>query len=1000
MIEQLSKAGIPGILAMRFPITDPGAQVFTTALYAMLAKGATLTHAVANAREAMWQNIREQRRVAPELYHIDEWFTTVLYLNQYIGPLVDLRQPYYLSDDFYPRSRFESGATSRFIGQGFIGRKRYLIRLRKAFMQHRHVCLLGLGGLGKTTLAEAFARSYRNRALTVLKFEGLEINIATILKRIYAHFCTLRDVPEDMKISLGAVVENKDLLPADRLGRLLRSCLDPNGTILLFDNFEDVQTGNAGVLKNRIESEELREFLIYLCENAPENCHVLFTTRYQIVDLDLIVEHLSVAKLTYAEQYRLMNFAAHSSPKNPFGRLVWHEREAIIRRFDGHPRAYEFLEALLSRDPTLNWESVDAALGKAEAQVIENLLIDRVYAQMTVEVRSVFRAATVFIAPTRVEALAAVTGQPPATLISVLRTLAQWSVCWLDDEQQSFEIHRLTRTWSEPKLFTEAAHRELSEKAGTFFFEQNTLESHLLAKAYFERAQATEAMIKVTRILERNFRSNGICRQAIDLNKIILDVSGNEEYVLDALNNLGELYANLAEYAEALDYYFEVLRQRMHTGDVAGLASILNNIGNVYTSRGEYVQAKDYLRQSLEHWKACGKMQYADAPLNNLATIALSEGDVLGAIHYLDEALVIAREKANLIGLGAILNSLGQAWSVRGESEKALNYYTESLEIRQQINDQKGIGVTLSSLGSEYELRGDQKNALEYYLKSLKVCSAIEDKRGMAKLLTSLAGIMQDQGEFEKAINYLETSLSLRKTIGDKAGEAETLNNLGTVYLDRSEYTQAKSLFYASRDLSVAILSLPGEGTALQNLAIIYYHEDNLSKAVEYINRSLEIKRLTVDKRGEAEVLVSFGGILRMIENKEEKALEMLECGLQIALELNMARMAGTAYNNMSMVYKKRNEYQKALEYLNASATMAQKTGDLPALGLIWNNIGVLFFDLNDFDRAIPCLMRSYALFDEIKSANKGVPAEYLADIINQIGKQRFEAILKLNLTG
>ncbi|MBK9488265.1 MAG: CHAT domain-containing protein [Haliscomenobacter sp.] len=106
VVEQLAEFGLPSIVAMRFSVTDDGAKVFTTALYAALSKGETLTHALAAARESLWQYLLEQRRLDPHRPHLAEWFTPVVYLNQYTEALVNPKEKYVLPEDFTPAAIF------------------------------------------------------------------------------------------------------------------------------------------------------------------------------------------------------------------------------------------------------------------------------------------------------------------------------------------------------------------------------------------------------------------------------------------------------------------------------------------------------------------------------------------------------------------------------------------------------------------------------------------------------------------------------------------------------------------------------------------------------------------------------------------------------------------------------------------------------------------------------------------------------------------------------
>ncbi len=363
----------------------------------------------------------------------------------------------------------------------------------------------GLGGLGKTTTVEAFAHHYRQRyGYEVQIFRGgSEIQEAVILEQIFEKWKDETSPKDFVAKQLKAKIDSPEVAPEQKLQLLINNCLAGRRTILILDNFEDVQTDADGAQQQAIVSETLRAFIRYLLQNSPPDCHVLFTTRYAITGLDGLVTHLKLDKLTYAEQYRYLNF----SPT--LRQIPLAERDLLHRRFDGHPRALQFLEGLLTKDPATDLPTL---VQQAEGQVFENLLLGRIYDRLTAHEREVFTVASVFFSRSTQTALSAVLPIESAALAPVLTALRDWSLCFWDETAQVFEVHALTREWmrkqNQPTL---DRFKTISHQLGVYYQEQPTWEDDVLAKGYFEQAEAWEDYATTAFRLESHYRLIGPC---------------------------------------------------------------------------------------------------------------------------------------------------------------------------------------------------------------------------------------------------------------------------------------------------------------------------------------------------------------------------------------------------------------------------------------------------------------------------------------------------------
>ncbi len=633
VIEQVAAYGIPSIVAMRFAVTDEGAKVFTTELYTQLAKGLPLTRALAYAREELLRDITLRREQSPQLLHIAEWFTPVVYQNQALGALMDTRLPYHenLLKNFYPPSSFLKTRQSRLIGEGFIGRKRYLIQLRQAFRAGRHVCLYGLGGLGKTTLAEAFADNYDNHSYSTLIFrKDHQINEAHILQALNQRFAKINPALAEQ---IQQVLDDPSTEVLDKLQMLIDNYLQGRKTILIFDNVEDVQTDQGGDYQRSIGSASLSAFLQHLCQNTPPNCHLLFTTRYKISDLAEVLEHLPLDKMGYAEQYRLLNYS------ETLRTIPLPEREQVYQRLDGHPRGYEYLEALLKKDKNFSW----AQVSQVEAKVFENLLLAKVYERLTEREKAIFQIVAVFVTRTPLAALAALSGEEEADLDPVLQALQDWSLCFLEKDGR-FEVHRLTREWMAQQVIDPVKVKEWALLAGEFFQEQPSWGDEILAKNYFELAEAWVQFASVSFNIQGHYQLIGLYPQAFELNQAVLEKDVEEKFISIALFNKGAILKLFGQNDQALELYEKSLAIDKKIGDRKGEGTTLNNISQIYQARGDYDRALVYLEQSLAIQQQIGDIAGMATTLHNMGTIAFEGEDLEGATLYFIQAYQIFQQ--------------------------------------------------------------------------------------------------------------------------------------------------------------------------------------------------------------------------------------------------------------------------------------------------------------------------------------------------------------------
>ncbi|MFM7366104.1 MAG: CHAT domain-containing protein [Cuspidothrix sp.] len=171
----------------------------------------------------------------------------------------------------------------------------------------------------------------------------------------------------------------------------------------------------------------------------------------------------------------------------------------------------------------------------------------------------------------------------------------------------------------------------------------------------------------------------------------------DKEGEVTTLNNIGEVYRNLAQYTEALNYFKQVLKifSQIGIADRAGEAITLNNIGLVYKNLEQYNKALNHYEQALALFLQVINPLKKATVLNNIGELYLQLENYDKSFDYLQQSLAINKAIRHTVSQGINLNNLGLVYSRLSkytDAEKTL--FTaidiwESLRTRELSDDQK-----------------------------------------------------------------------------------------------------------------------------------------------------------------------------------------------------------------------------------------------------------------------------------------------------------------------
>ncbi len=152
-------------------------------------------------------------------------------------------------------------------------------------------------------------------------------------------------------------------------------------------------------------------------------------------------------------------------------------------------------------------------------------------------------------------------------------------------------------------------------------------------------------------------------------------------------SNIGDVYRNLEDYDQALEYYEKHLAIAQEIQDRYREGQLFGQLGEVLYFQSEYAKALDrhesHLTIALETKDKWGERQ----SLTNLgrASLALEQPDA--AIDYYQQSLNLARLIQDNSGESETLIHIGDAYVAKQDAEAAMDYYQQALNIAREIGD-------------------------------------------------------------------------------------------------------------------------------------------------------------------------------------------------------------------------------------------------------------------------------------------------------------------------
>lgn len=327
---RLLEAGIPQIVAMLGTVSDGYATELAARFYRLLtlAQDRDPADALAQARRDLERE--RERRVSSGAAEPPEYATATLFRQGHPRPVLSEGLPQPLTT----RTAVVAGGPVPLLGvDDLVGRRTEVRTALRALTEdgQNGVVLVGMGGVGKSTVAGRVMHRLRDRGWTTATVAG-PLNLTAVVRAVRS---ALDELPDTASLVAKLGEEQTDeLLRVERVSRALRD----HRLLLVLENFEDNLTVDGSAYR-----EPAIAAVIEALVRAAATGRVLITTRYPLPGIPGLCD-LRILPLSRAQARKLiLRLPALQD-------LHLAERGHLLDLTGGHPRLLELVDAAVRGD--------------------------------------------------------------------------------------------------------------------------------------------------------------------------------------------------------------------------------------------------------------------------------------------------------------------------------------------------------------------------------------------------------------------------------------------------------------------------------------------------------------------------------------------------------------------------------------------------------------------------------------------------------------------------
>ncbi|HEY0718988.1 MAG TPA: BTAD domain-containing putative transcriptional regulator [Streptosporangiaceae bacterium] len=246
------------------------------------------------------------------------------------------------------------------------------------------------------------------------------------------------------------------------------------------------------------------------------------------------------------------------------------------------------------------------------------------------------------------------------------------------------------------------------------------------------------------------------------LNKAI--GSGDNRFAWQISWTLAPFYYRRGRWHECIGIQRQALKAAERLGDPVGLGHAHYELGRGLVITGDFAEAEQHLSTALDIFGRLGDRANEATVHQGFGALFEHQGRYAQSLVHAREAMRVVEETGPPSTLAGLENSVGWLYAHLGQCEKALIYCQRSLEFQREIGYRGGEADTLDSLGYTHSRMNDYQQAADCYQQAVEIYREIGDRyheagsyTGLGDALLHAVGPAAARENWEQALAILES---------------------------------------------------------------------------------------------------------------------------------------------------------------------------------------------------------------------------------------------------